>query len=135
MSDMISSHLNITLHEKQTLLEELSPSERIEKVLEFIENDLSVIKVEKKIRTRVKRSMEKTQKEYYLNEQMKAIQKELSEEEEEKDEITEFEEKINKTKLSKEAKIKAKSELKFTPKIDLLSGLKETIDSYQKQSK
>ena len=112
MSDMISSHLNITLHEKQTLLEELSPSERIEKVLEFIENDLSVIKVEKKIRTRVKRSMEKTQKEYYLNEQMKAIQKELSEEEEEKDEITEFEEKINKIKLSKEAKIKAKSELK-----------------------
>ena len=80
--------------------------------MEFIENDLSVIKVEKKIRTRVKRSMEKTQKEYYLNEQMKAIQKELAEEDEDKDEITEFEEKINKVKLSKEAKIKAKSELK-----------------------
>ena len=112
MSDTISSHLNITLSEKQDLLEKLLPSERLEKVLEFIENDLSVIKVEKKIRTRVKRSMEKTQKEYYLNEQMKAIQKELSEEDEEKDEITEFEEKINKVKLSKEAKIKAKSELK-----------------------
>ena len=112
MSDTISSHLNITLSEKQALLEELSPSQRIEKVLGFIENDLSVIKVEKKIRTRVKRSMEKTQKEYYLNEQMKAIQKELSEEDEDKDEITEFEEKINKVKLSKEAKIKAKSELK-----------------------
>ena len=112
MSDTISSHLNITLSEKQALLEQLSPSQRIEKVLEFIENDLSVIKVEKKIRTRVKRSMEKTQKEYYLNEQMKAIQKELAEEDEDKDEIEEFEEKIKKIKLSKEAKIKAKSELK-----------------------
>jgi ATP-dependent Lon protease len=100
------------LFEKQTLLEQLSSVIRIEKVMEFIENDLSVIKVEKKIRTRVKRSMEKTQKEYYLNEQMKAIQKELTEEDEGKDEITEFEEKISKIKLSKEAKIKAKSELK-----------------------
>ena len=112
MSDIISAHLNITLFEKQTLLEQLSSAIRIEKVLGFIENDLSVIKAEKKIRTRVKHSMEKTQKEYYLNEQMKAIQKELAEEDEGKDEITEFEEKISKIKLSKEAKIKAKSELK-----------------------
>ena len=112
MSDVIASHLNISLSEKQDLLEQLTASIRMEKVLEFIENDLSVIKVEKKIRTRVKRSMEKTQKEYYLNEQMKAIQKELSEEDDSKDEITEFEEKINKLKLSKEAKVKAKSELK-----------------------
>jgi len=112
MSDVIASHLNISLSEKQDLLEQLTASIRMEKVLEFIENDLSVIKVEKKIRTRVKRSMEKTQKEYYLNEQMKAIQKELSEEDDGKDEITEFEEKINKLKLSKEAKVKAKSELK-----------------------
>ena len=112
MSDTIASHLNISLSEKQELLEQLNVSIRIEKVLEFIENDLSVIKVEKKIRSRVKRSMEKTQKEYYLNEQMKAIQKELSEEDESKDEISEFEEKINKLKLTKEAKQKAKSELK-----------------------
>ncbi len=112
MSDIISAHLNITLFEKQTLLEQLSSAIRIEKVLGFIENDLSVIKAEKKIRTRVKHSMEKTQKEYYLNEQMKAIQKELAEEDEGKDEITEFEERISKIKLSKEAKIKAKSELK-----------------------
>ena len=77
MSDSIASHLNISLSEKQELLEQLTVSIRIEKVLEFIENDLSVIKVEKKIRSRVKRSMEKTQKEYYLNEQMKAIQKEI----------------------------------------------------------
>jgi len=112
MSDVIASHLNISLSEKQDLLEQLTASTRMEKVLEYIENDLSVIKVEKKIRTRVKRSMEKTQKEYYLNEQMKAIQKELSEEDDSKDEITEFEEKINKLKLSKEAKVKAKSELK-----------------------
>ena len=112
MSDVIASHLNISLSDKQNLLEQLTASIRMEKVLEFIENDLSVIKVEKKIRSRVKRSMEKTQKEYYLNEQMKAIQKELSEEDDSKDEITEFEEKINKLKLSKEAKVKAKSELK-----------------------
>ena len=112
MSDVIASHLNISLSEKQDLLEQLTASIRMEKVLEYIENDLSVIKVEKKIRTRVKRSMEKTQKEYYLNEQMKAIQKELAEEDDSKDEITEFEEKINKLKLSKEAKVKAKSELK-----------------------
>ena len=112
MADSISSHLNISLSEKQDLLEQLTASIRLEKVLEFIENDLSVIKVEKKIRSRVKRSMEKTQKEYYLNEQMKAIQKELSEEDDSKDEISEFEEKINKLKLTKEAKLKAKSELK-----------------------
>ena len=112
MSDVIASHLNISLSDKQNLLEQLTASIRMEKVLEFIENDLSVIKVEKKIRSRVKRSMEKTQKEYYLNEQMKAIQKELSEEDNSKDEIAEFEEKINKLKLSKEAKVKAKSELK-----------------------
>jgi ATP-dependent Lon protease len=112
MSDLIASHLNITLSEKQELLEEIIASIRMEKILEYIENDLSVIKVEKKIRSRVKSSMEKTQKEYYLNEQMKAIQKELSDEDDEKDEIVEFEEKINKLKLSKEAKIKAKSELK-----------------------
>tara|TARA_B100000700_G_scaffold328180_1_gene445131 strand:+ start:15 stop:2423 length:2409 start_codon:yes stop_codon:yes gene_type:complete len=112
MSDVIASHLNISLSEKQDLLEQMTASIRIEKVLEYIENDLSVIKVEKKIRTRVKRSMEKTQKEYYLNEQMKAIQKELSEEDESKDEITEFEEKISKLKLTKEAKVKANSELK-----------------------
>ena len=112
MSDFIASHLNISLSEKQELLEQLSAAIRMEKVLEYIENDLSVIKVEKKIRTRVKRSMEKTQKEYYLNEQMKAIQKELSEEDDSKDEITEFEEKISKLKLTKEAKAKAHSELK-----------------------
>ena len=98
MSDIISAHLNITLFEKQTLLEQLSSAIRIEKVLGFIENDLSVIKAEKKIRTRVKHSMEKTQKEYYLNEQMKAIQKELAEEDEGKDEITECEERISKSK-------------------------------------
>ena len=101
MSDVIASHLNISLSEKQDLLEQLTASIRMEKVLEYIENDLSVIKVEKKIRTRVKRSMEKTQKEYYLNEQMKAIQKELAEEDDSKDEITEFEEKINKLKKLK----------------------------------
>ncbi|MFP6779020.1 MAG: endopeptidase La [Alphaproteobacteria bacterium] len=112
MADSIASNLNISLSEKQDLLEQLTASIRMEKVLEFIENDLSVIKVEKKIRSRVKRSMEKTQKEYYLNEQMKAIQKELSEEDDSKDEISEFEEKINKLKLTKEAKLKAKSELK-----------------------
>jgi len=130
MSDIIAPHLNISLSEKQELLEQLVASIRMEKVLEYIENDLSVIKVEKKIRTRVKRSMEKTQKEYYLNEQMKAIQKELSEEDDSKDEITEFEEKINKLKLTKEAKTKANSELKKLKGMGATSAESSVVRNY-----
>ena len=130
MADTIATHLNIELEDKQKLLELIEAKLRLEKVLEYIENDLSVIKVEKKIRTRVKQSMEKTQKEYYLNEQMKAIQKELSEDNEDKDEIVEFEEKIKKVKLSKEAKIKANSELKKLKGMGPMSAESSVVRNY-----
>ena len=130
MADTIATHLNIELDDKQKLLELIEAKLRLEKVLEYIENDLSVIKVEKKIRTRVKQSMEKTQKEYYLNEQMKAIQKELSEDNEDKDEIAEFEEKIKKVKLSKEAKLKANSELKKLKGMGPMSAESSVVRNY-----
>ena len=130
MADTIATHLNIELEDKQKLLELIEAKLRLEKVLEYIENDLSVIKVEKKIRTRVKQSMEKTQKEYYLNEQMKAIQKELSEDNEDKDEIVEFEEKIKKVKLSKEAKLKANSELKKLKGMGPMSAESSVVRNY-----
>jgi len=130
MADNIATHLNINLNDKQKLLELIVSKLRLEKVLEYIENDLSVIKVEKKIRGRVKQSMEKTQKEYYLNEQMKAIQKELSEDDESKDEISEFEEKIKKVKLSKEAKSKANSELKKLKGMGPMSAESSVVRNY-----
>ena len=130
MADTIATHLNIELEDKQKLLELIEAKLRLEKVLAYIENDLSVIKVEKKIRTRVKQSMEKTQKEYYLNEQMKAIQKELSEDNEDKDEIVEFEEKIKKVKLSKEAKLKANSELKKLKGMGPMSAESSVVRNY-----
>ena len=109
LADTISSNLNIKILDKQKLLEENSVSARLEKILGIIESELGVMKVEKKIRSRVKNQMEKTQKEYYLNEQLKAIQKELSDDGEAKDEIIEYEEKMKKTKLSEEALEKSKS--------------------------
>ena len=110
--DTVASHISLKISEKQELLEIDELAERMERVIAFMEAEIGVLRVEKKIRTRVKRQMEKTQREYYLNEQMKAIQKELGETEEGKDETQELEEKINKTKLSKEAREKALTELK-----------------------
>ncbi len=130
MADIIASHLNIDLGDKQKLLELNSAKIRLEKVLEYIENDLSVLKVEKKIRSRVKQSMEKTQKEYYLNEQMKAIQKELSEDDEGKDEIAELESKIKKVKLSKEAKTKAYAEIKKLKGMGPMSAESSVVRNY-----
>ena len=94
------------------MLETLNTTERLEKVLSLIEGEIGVLQVERKIRSRVKRQMEKTQREYYLNEQLKAIQKELGEGEEGRDELNELEERIRKTKLSKEAREKAQAEVK-----------------------
>ena len=102
--DTVASHISLKISEKQELLEVDELAERMERVIAFMEAEIGVLRVEKKIRTRVKRQMEKTQREYYLNEQMKAIQKELGETEEGKDETQELEEKINKTKLSKVAR-------------------------------
>jgi ATP-dependent Lon protease len=104
LADTIASHLAIKIKEKQDLLEIVDVGKRLEAVYGMMEGEISILQVEKKIRSRVKRQMEKTQREYYLNEQMKAIQKELGEGEEGKDELGELEEKLNKTKLSKEDK-------------------------------
>ncbi|MEQ8827954.1 MAG: LON peptidase substrate-binding domain-containing protein, partial [Parvibaculum sp.] len=101
LADTIASHINIKIPEKQELLEMASVSERLERVYSLMEGEISVLQVEKRIRSRVKRQMEKTQREYYLNEQMKAIQKELGDGDEGKDEMRELEERIQKTKLSK----------------------------------
>jgi ATP-dependent Lon protease len=106
LGDTVASHLAVKIPDKQGILETTVVAERLEKVLNLMESEISVLQVEKRIRTRVKRQMEKTQREYYLNEQMKAIQKELGDEEG-RDELAELEEKIKKTKLSKEAREKA----------------------------
>src|SRR6478672_5670244 len=113
LADAVASNLSIKVADKQALLGELNPARRLEMVFAFMEGELGVLQVEKKIRSRVKRQMEKTQREYYLNEQLKAIQRELGNESEEGgDELQELAEKIRKTRLSKEARARANSELK-----------------------
>ena len=113
LADAIASNLSIKVADKQALLGELDPARRLEMVFAFMEGELGVLQVEKKIRSRVKRQMEKTQREYYLNEQLKAIQRELGNESEEGgDELHELAEKIRKTRLSKEARTRANSEIK-----------------------
>lgn len=111
LADTIASHLAVKIGDKQAVLETPTVVERLEKVLGLMESEIAVLQVEKRIRTRVKRQMEKTQREYYLNEQMKAIQKELGDEDG-RDELAELEERIEKTKFSKEAREKALGELK-----------------------
>ena len=113
LADAVASNLSIKVAEKQAVLMELNPSRRLEMVFAFMEGELGVLQVEKKIRSRVKRQMEKTQREYYLNEQLKAIQRELGNEGEDGgDELTELAGKIRKTRLSKEARVRATAELK-----------------------
>ncbi len=130
LSDTISSHLALKISEKQELLELLSPGERLEKAFSFMESEIGVLQVEKRIRNRVKRQMEKTQKEYYLNEQMKAIQKELGESEDGRDEIRELEEKIKSIKLTKEAKDKANQELKKLKSMSPMSAEATVVRNY-----
>ncbi|MDB5722311.1 MAG: endopeptidase La [Alphaproteobacteria bacterium] len=114
LADSVAANINIKVSDKQALLAELEPSRRLEMAFAFMEGELGVLQVEKKIRSRVKRQMEKTQREYYLNEQLKAIQRELGNEGEEGegDELAELARKIAKTRLSKEARTKANSEIK-----------------------
>ncbi|HEY0149302.1 MAG TPA: endopeptidase La [Allosphingosinicella sp.] len=114
LGDAVAANINIKVSDKQTLLAELNPVRRLEMAFAFMEGELGVLQVEKKIRSRVKRQMEKTQREYYLNEQLKAIQRELGNEGEDGDgdELAELGRKIERTKLSKEAKTKATAELK-----------------------
>jgi ATP-dependent Lon protease len=129
LADTIASHLAIKIAEKQDILELATVSERLERVYTLMESEISVLQVEKKIRSRVKRQMEKTQREYYLNEQMKAIQKELGDGDE-RDDIVEFEEKIENTKLSKEAKDKALAELKKLKQMSPMSAEATVVRNY-----
>ncbi|GBR30555.1 endopeptidase La [Gluconobacter kondonii] len=130
LADTIASHLNLKISEKQDILETASPARRLEQVFAHIETEIGVLQVEKRIRNRVKRQMEKTQREYYLNEQLKAIQKELGEGEDGKDENSELEEKINKTRLSREAKEKAHAELKKLRGMSPMSAESTVVRNY-----
>ncbi|MEN8492777.1 endopeptidase La [Brucella melitensis] len=130
LADTVASHLAIKIPEKQDMLSVLSVRERLEKALSFMEAEISVLQVEKRIRSRVKRQMEKTQREYYLNEQMKAIQKELGDSEDGRDEVAEIEERITKTKLSKEAREKALAELKKLRSMSPMSAEATVVRNY-----
>ena len=130
LADTVASHLAIKIPEKQEMLGTLSVKERLEKAMGFMEAEISVLQVEKRIRSRVKRQMEKTQREYYLNEQMKAIQKELGEGEDGRDEAAEIEARIKKTKLSKEAREKAEAELKKLRSMSPMSAESTVVRNY-----
>jgi ATP-dependent Lon protease len=130
LADTVASHLSVKIADRQALLETLNTTERLEKVLSLIESEIGVLQVERKIRSRVKRQMEKTQREYYLNEQLKAIQKELGEGEEGRDEMNELEERIRKTKLSKEAREKATGEVKKLRSMSPMSAEATVVRNY-----
>src|SRR5262245_55080414 len=130
LADTVASHLTLKISDKQELLEIASVSARLEKVFSFMEGEIGVLQVEKRIRSRVKRQMEKTQREYYLNEQMKAIQKELGESEDGRDELAELEERIKKTKLSKEAREKAAAEVKKLRTMSPMSAEATVVRNY-----
>ncbi|MBB3930821.1 ATP-dependent Lon protease [Kaistia hirudinis] len=130
LADTVASHLAIKIPEKQQILALRTVGERLERVLGLMESEISVLQVEKRIRSRVKRQMEKTQREYYLNEQMKAIQKELGDQEDGKDELAELEQRISKTKLSKEAREKAQGELKKLRQMSPMSAEATVVRNY-----
>ena len=130
LADTVAAHLNLKIAEKQELLETPAIGERLERVFGHMESEIGVLQVEKRIRNRVKRQMEKTQREYYLNEQLKAIQKELGEGEDGKDETAELEAKIKKTKLSKEARDKAVAELKKLRTMSPMSAEATVVRNY-----
>ena len=130
LADTVASHLQLKIAEKQQLLETAAVGERLERVYGFMEGEIGVLQVEKRNRNRVKRQMEKTQREYYLNEQLKAIQKELGEADDGKDEGAEIEERINKTKLSKEAREKALAEVKKLRSMSPMSAEATVVRNY-----
>jgi ATP-dependent Lon protease len=130
LADRIASHLSVKIAEKQQLLEIFNVVKRLEKVYALMEGEISVMQTEKKIRNRVKRQMEKTQREYYLNEQMKAIQRELGEQDDQRDELMDLEKRIKKVKLSKEARAKAESELKKLRNMSPMSAESTVVRNY-----
>ena len=130
LTDTIINHLFLDLKEKQSFLEIIEPLQRVEKLIVKIDTEIGVLDTEKKVRSRVKKQMEKTQREYYLNEQLKAIQKELGSSEDGKSEFEEIEDKIKLGKLSKEAKEKADSELKKLRNMSPMSAESTVVRSY-----
>src|SRR6266481_6174539 len=130
LADTVASHLALKIPEKQELLEIELVSERLEKVFSYMEGEIGVLQVEKRIRNRVKRQMEKTQREYYLNEQLKAIQKELGDGDDAKDELAELEQRIRKTKFTKEAREKALGELKKLRSMSPMSAEATVVRNY-----
>ncbi|MCC5988447.1 MAG: endopeptidase La [Pararhodobacter sp.] len=130
LADLAAGHLGVDVPKKQELLETLDIAERLEKVFGLMQGEISVLQVERKIKSRVKSQMERTQREYYLNEQMKAIQKELGEGEDGQNEIAELEERIGKTKLSKEARDKAEAELKKLKSMSPMSAEATVVRNY-----
>ena len=130
LADTMGAHLGNKLSDKQDLLETISIKDRLNKIIEYMDDEIGVLQVEKKIRSRVKRQMDKTQKEYYLNEQMKAIQKELGDSNDSKDEISEIEDKLKKINLSDEAKEKVKSEIKKLKTMGPMSAEATVVRNY-----
>ncbi|MGB8601986.1 MAG: endopeptidase La [Rhizomicrobium sp.] len=130
LADTAAAHLSVKISDRQALLETLDTSARLEGVLALIESEIGVLQVERKIKSRVKRQMEKTQREYYLNEQLKAIQKELGEGDDGRDELNELEEQIRKTKLSKEAREKAQGEMRKLRQMSPMSAEATVIRNY-----
>ena len=130
LADLVAGHLGIDVAQKQTILETLDVAERLEKVYGHMQGEMSVLQVEKKIKSRVKTQMEKTQREYYLNEQMKAIQKELGDGEDGQSELKELEDRIKKTKFSKEAREKAEAELKKLKSMSPMSAEATVVRNY-----
>ncbi|MBK5945889.1 endopeptidase La [Rhodobacter veldkampii DSM 11550] len=130
LADLVSGHLGIEVSQKQGLLETLDVAERLEKVFGLMQGEMSVLQVEKKIKSRVKSQMERTQREYYLNEQMKAIQKELGDGEDGQSELNELEARINATKFSKEAHDKAQAELKKLKSMSPMSAEATVVRNY-----
>ena len=130
LADSVAAHLSVKISDKQGLLETIDVPKRLEKVYGLMEGEISVLQVEKKIRSRVKRQMEKTQREYYLNEQMKAIQRELGETDDARDEIMDLEKRIRKTRLSKEARTKAEAEVKKLRNMSPMSAESTVVRNY-----
>ncbi|WP_102108390.1 endopeptidase La [Oceaniglobus roseus] len=130
LADLVAGHLGVEVSQKQDLLETLSVAERLEKIFGLMQGEMSVLQVERKIKTRVKSQMERTQREYYLNEQMKAIQKELGDGEEGQNEVAELEKRIAETKLSKEAREKAEGEVKKLKNMSPMSAEATVVRNY-----
>jgi ATP-dependent Lon protease len=130
LADTVASHLTVKIADRQQLLETLDTVQRLERVLALIDGEVGMLQVERKIRSRVKRQMEKTQREYYLNEQLKAIQRELGEGDEAKDDLAELDDRIKKTKLSKEAREKAQAEMKKLRSMSPMSAEATVVRNY-----